>query len=179
MLWQTLSMAAAAAAASFAKMLKQGPETQNKTQHQSVPNFCMGFVLVLFVCKALGFLSTRCREDCIHTCRLQYTLSFANLPEPLQPGIADQVLVPFHKTMIPPVPCGGEQLPGEAAGSCNHLFYWVIWFSVFPPTLNDFRQPVTLSAPVVFFGSTLQTVILVLWNIKSHAKNCHFKQKFK
>lgn len=134
----------------------------------------MGFVPVLFVCKALGFQSTGCREDCIHSCRLQYTLSFANLPEPLQPSIADRVLVPFHKTMaLPLFPVGASTSAYTSRESFCLMQSSLLWsnlvFSIF--TYSELLQTAGCTCcPLVFFGSTLQAVILVLWNSKLHAK---------
>lgn len=85
----------------------------------------MCFVLVLLFARHLVFEALGAERIAFTSAGCK-THSFANLAEPLWPGISDQVLVPFPKTMTAPVPCGGASqlaLPGEAAGSCSHLFY--------------------------------------------------------
>lgn len=71
-----------AAAPLFAKTLKTRPRNPELTQHQSVPNFYMSFVLVLFVCKALGF---QCRVfEELSAERIAFTAAACNTLSPLQ-----------------------------------------------------------------------------------------------
>lgn len=113
MLWRTPSMAAAAF---FAKILKTRARNPEQTQHKIFNGFCAS---TIFFCEALGFPSTQCREDCIHICRLQYTHCFPTLPEPLEPGIADPVLVPFHgKSVTLLLPLGATSSAHTSRGSC-------------------------------------------------------------